>query len=188
MTHRVVFAWLLSVGCLILLAAPGAASDPTPEEIAKDERLQRSVEELRLAIGKWNVVTEFFGEDGSVARTVDGTYEFEWLTPDRVAAGKSVQSADNRTSGILFYIQEKKDKIEMVSVGPDGMLWIMTGPLGERTRYTQEFDTADGGKGQLRFTSYNVQPDSFESRMEYTSDGGKTWTQGNRQVFRRAAK
>lgn len=28
--------------------------------------------------------------------------------------------------------------------------------------------------------------DAFESRMDYSEDGGVTWKQGNRQVFRRA--
>ena len=36
---------------------------------------------------------------------------------------------------------------------------------------------------RLRFTRYNVTPDRFESRMDYSTDGGATWTQGNHQVF-----
>jgi hypothetical protein len=72
----------------------------------------------------------------------------------------------------------------MVSVGRDGMLWTMSGPLGGETRTTQEFTTATG-TAQLRFTRYNVADDSFESRMEYTEDGGKSWKPGNHQVFRR---
>jgi hypothetical protein len=61
----------------------------------------------------------------------------------------------------------------------------MTGPLGSETRTTRPFTSADGGESQLRFTRYNVKPDSFESRMEYTSDGGETWLPGNHQVFTR---
>jgi hypothetical protein len=188
MVLRSVLAMTLSAAGLCLAPGPGSASDPTSEEVAKADRLRLSVQELRHAIGEWEVITEFYGKDGTVARTVNGTYEFEWVTPDRVVAGKSVLPSDDRASGILFYIDEKEDKIEMVSVGPDGRLWIMTGPLGGRTRYTREYETANGGMRQLRFTSYNVQPDSFESKMEYTSDGGKTWMQGNRQMFRRATQ
>jgi len=36
---------------------------------------------------------------------------------------------------------------------------------------------------RLRFTRYNVSQDRFESRMDYSTDGGATWTQGNHQVF-----
>jgi len=39
----------------------------------------------------------------------------------------------------------------------------------------------------MRFTRYNVANDKFESRMEYTDDGGKSWKPGNHQSFRRAA-
>ena len=61
--------------------------------------------------------------------------------------------------------------IEMAAVGADGRLWIMTGPLGGEERLSQEYQTVEGGTGRLRFTRYNVSPDAFESRMEYTEDG-----------------
>ena len=62
----------------------------------------------------------------------------------------------------------------MVSVGADGHLWTMTGPLGGEVRLSQEYETADGGTGRLRFTRFNVGQDTFESRMEHTDDAGKT--------------
>lgn len=89
------------------------------------------------------------------------------------------------SSAILFYVRESDSTIEMVSVGMDGKLWIMTGPAGGDTRYTQPFPTQSGGEGQLRFTRYNVADEGFESRMEWTQDGGETWIQGNHQTFRR---
>ncbi|MDH4260667.1 MAG: hypothetical protein OEW16_10275, partial [Gammaproteobacteria bacterium] len=55
------------------------------------------------------------------------------------------------------------------------------------TRTTPPTPLADGGSMQLRFTRFNVEPDRFESRMEFTLDDGKTWKPGNRQVFIRAA-
>lgn len=148
--------------------------------------LRRSVEQLRTAVGRWNVITEFLNGDGSVARTVDGSYEFEWVVEDRVVAGKNAVPELGMASGILFYINEAEHKIEMVSVGADGKLWIMTGPLGGETRHTQTYPTEDGGEAQLRFTRYNVAPDRFESRMEITRDGGETWHPANHQLFTRA--
>ena len=62
----------------------------------------------------------------------------------------------------------------------------MTGPLGGEERLSQEYPTVGGGEGRLRFTRFNVSPDSFESRMEYTEDGGQSWKPGNHQVFLRA--
>jgi hypothetical protein len=151
-----------------------------------DEELAYSVAELRHSVGDWDVVTEFLANDGSIQQSVEGTYSFAWVVEDRVTTGTNAIPALELRSGILFYVNESKRIIEMVAVGPDGRLWIMTGPLGSDTRYSQEYDDTSGGVGQLRFTRYNVSGDGFESKMEYTDDGGKTWNPGNHQVFRRA--
>jgi hypothetical protein len=167
---------------VLALLVPRVTLSQTPVD---PKALDTSIEELRTAIGRWGVVTEFLNEDGSVARSVTGTYEFSWIIPDRVVAGKSEIPALQQAAGILFYLSESRRAIEMVSVGGDGQLWIMTGPLGGDHRLTQEFRTASGGMRRLRFTRYNVSPDAFESRMEYTDDGGRSWKAGNHQRFRR---
>lgn len=154
---------------------------------ADSAKLQHSVDQLRTSVGEWDVVTEFLNPDGSVARSVTGTYTFNWIVPDRVVAGKSEIPALGQAAGILFYLREQQGEIEMVSVGADGRLWIMTGPLGGEERLSREYRTAAGGTGRLRFTRFNVSADRFESRMEYTEDGGRTWTAGNRQRFVRRA-
>lgn len=152
-------------------------------DVPAQDKLALSVEQLRNAVGRWSVVTEFLNEDGTVARTVKGSYQFEWVVPDRVVMGRAEIPEMKNSSAILFYVSEKKMIIEMVSVHADGHLWIMTGPLGGETRYTQKFKSTDGKDSQLRFTRFNVSADSFESKMEYTEDGGKTWKPGNHQVF-----
>jgi len=81
------------------------------------------------------------------------------VVPDRVVTGRGDILELSQTAGILFYVNEKKAPIEMVSVGADGRLWIMTGPLGSEERMSQEVPTIDGGK---------------------------TWKQGHHQMFRRA--
>lgn len=170
--------WLI-MGC-------GAAAVTQAQTPVDSAAVRHSVEELRGSIGRWNVTTEFLGPDGAVARTVEGTYEFAWIVPDRVVAGRSAQPALGQASGILFYLNAARGLIEMVSVGPDGQLWIMTGPLGGNRRSSQEYTDSSGGTGQLRFTRFNVTSDRFESRMEYTADGGRSWKPGNHQVFQRA--
>lgn len=167
---------LAPIAMTLALAGPSSAADTA---------FDASVDELRQVIGEWDVVTEEINPDGSIARTHDGTYTFEWVIPDRVVSGRAEAPAIDRVSALLFYVSESQEHIEMVSVAADGRLWVMTGELGGDTRYTQTFETQDGGTGQLRFTRYNVSTDSFESRMEYTSDGGATWTLGNHQLFTR---
>ena len=171
-----------SFSLCLLLALPGTALTQEP---ADDPALEHSVEQLRSAIGRWNVVTELLADDGTVARSLAGTYEFSWVVPDRVVSGRSEIPELHQASAILFYVNAAMRQIEMVSVGGDGRLWIMSGPLGGEERLTQEFETTGGGKGRLRFTRFNVSQDAFESRMESTEDGGATWKPGNHQVFRR---
>lgn len=166
---------------LLLAAGPLLAADHPAEE-----RLAAAVEQLRAAAGGWNVVTEFLDPDGSVSSTVEGTYEFEWVVPGRVLTGTSDQPSLGQRSGLLFYVNETEMTLEMVSVGADGRLWVMKGPVGSETRYSQPFTSRDGVESQLRFTRFAVEKDGFESRMEITRDGGKTWLPGNHQVFRRA--
>ncbi len=149
--------------------------------------LEPAVQQLRAAVGTWNVETTQYADDGAVARVACGTYRFDWVVPDRVLAGRSEIPEWKQASGILFYVNERRSTIEMASVGADGHLWVMTGPAGSETRTTPPTSTSDGGTLQLRFTRFNVTPDRFESRMEVSTDGGASWKPGNRQVFKRAA-
>lgn len=166
---------------LLLVLQPLQAGEPAASDFAT------SVEELRAAAGLWNVTTTQYGEDGSAGQVVSGTYRFEWIVPDRVLAGRSDMPELQRSSGILFYVNERRATIEMASVGADGHLWIMTGPAGGDTRTTPDTPLADGRKMRLRFTRFNVTPDRFESRMEVSFDGGTSWSPGNHQIFVRAS-
>ena len=172
------------IACLSMLLAACLTHGQTGGEAKEESKeLKHSVSQLRQSIGDWNVETQFLKPDGRAARTLQGTYHFEWVVEDRVVSGRSSIPELQMASGLLFYVNEATGTVEMVSVGKDGKLWIMTGPLGGETRTTQEYETANGGTGQLRFTRYNVEPDRFESKMEYTSDGRKTWVPGNHQTF-----
>ena len=166
---------------LSLLAMPFAeASESPPSQLAA------AVAQLRQAVGLWDVTTTQYGEDGKVAGVAAGTYRFDWIVPDRVLAGRSDIPQMKQTSGILFYVNERRSTIEMASVGADGHLWVMTGPAGGETRTTAPTPLADGGNMQLRFTRFAVAPDRFESRMEVSLDGGESWKPGNHQLFVRA--
>lgn len=167
---------------LLLASAICAVAQEPPQDAA----LRYAIDQLRSTVGRWNVTTKFLQPDGSIAKTVLGTYEFSWVVPDRVIVGRSEIPELQQASGILFYVNEAGKTVEMASVGADGRLWIMTGPLDGEVRMTEEFKTQAGGVGRLRFTRSHVTADSFESRMEYTEDGGKTWLPGNHQLFRRA--
>ena len=156
MARHLALAALLGLACSVEAQEPAAAS-----------ALRHSVEQLRSSIGRWETTTSYLNEDGSVARAVVGTYEFSWIVPDRVVTGKSEIPELGDASAILFYVSESAGHIEMVSVGRDGNLWIMTGPLGGEERRSQEFRTDAGATAQLRFTRFNVSAEAFESRMNH---------------------
>jgi len=172
---------------LVFVAAAAAPAPAQPAAALDSAALRRSIDELRHVVGRWQVQTEFLNPDGRVARSVAATYRFEWALRDRILVGVTEMPELNSASGILFYVAPNRSAIEMVSVGPDGFLWTMTGAIGGNERRTQPFRTQGGGESRLRFTRYNVSADAFESRMEYTEDDGKTWLPGNHQVFRRVS-
>lgn len=168
---------------LAICTALAVSSAVAGETTAKEEALQASVHGLRGSIGRWNVQTRFLRPDGSAAKTVGGNCEFSWVVAGRVVSGRSEIPQRQQAAGIVFFINETKRTIEMVSVGADGNLWTMTGPLGGNRRMSQEFATANRATRRLLFTPLKVTPEAFESKMEYTDDGGKTWTAGNHQRF-----
>lgn len=179
---RVLPAWRGLTASFLLACAPGTSEALDTPAAAFAE----SVEQLRHVAGRWNVTTTQFRDDGSVAQRLDGTYQFDWIVPDRVLSGGSSTPATGQASGILFYVNEKRATIEMASVGADGHLWVMTGPAGGETRTTPPTPMSDGSKMILRFTRFNVAPHRFESKMEVSTDGGTSWRAGNHQMFVRA--
>lgn len=170
---------------LALVASPARAADSAAADSAAAARLAVGVAQLRHAAGAWDVTTSFLQPDGSVARAVEGTYRFDWVVPDRLLSGRSEIPDLRRSSGLLFYVRPDSAIIQMVSVGADGQLWIMTGPVDGEVRGTPDVAMPDGSVMRLRFARSAVTPDGFESRMEYSTDRGATWAPGNHQRFRR---
>lgn len=167
-----------------LFVAGSAYPATAQDDVAPAEaEVSPAVEQLRHVVGEWDVTTTFYRDDGSSAGAYDGTYAFEWVMPDRIVKGMSTIPAFGGASGLLFYVRDSSGEIEMVSVGPDGQRWVMTGPVDGETRETPIVTRADGSTLKLRFTRFNVAPDRFESRMERSTDGGETWVQGNHQLF-----
>lgn len=168
---------------IIALAAVAAAQTadtparPTP-----------GLTELRYVHGEWDVRTELLNSDGSVARSVEGTYKFSWAIPDAVLHGLARQPQLNSSSALLLYRRPATQEVEMVAVDEQGTRWFMTGKDGSDIRSTEDRKMSDGSTMRLRFTRYGVEPNRFWSKMEYSTDSGKTWAQGNRQRFDRRSK
>ncbi|GEM_PF-951750 len=176
--------WGILPLCAACMAAPALAQEATQAETAQ-QAPGTALQQLRHVVGTWDVVTEFLRSDGSVAGVAEGTYEFAWVVEDKVVQGVSRIPEFGMASGILFYLRPGTNEVEMVSVGADGQLWVMTGPQNSETRQTPVVTMPDGTTLKLRFTRFNVSENRFESRMERSTDGGETWGPGNHQVFMR---
>ena len=172
----------LLAAALLTFPATGVLAQDEPIETV-EEGVSPALAQLRHVVGTWDVTTTFYRPDGTPGRAFPGTYTFEWVMPDKIVQGTSTIPEFGMSSGILFYLRDASDEIEMVSVGPDGQLWTMTGPQDSETRETPVVDMPDGSTLKLRFTRFNVTADRFESKMDRSTDGGETWVQGNHQVF-----
>jgi hypothetical protein len=148
--------------------------------------LDGAVEELRQAVGRWNVTTTRFQDNGAVAGVASGICQFDWVVPDRVLAGRSSIPDWKQSAALLFYLNERKSTIEMASVDADGQLTVMAGAAGADTRATASVKLADGRRMLQRYTRYAVGPDRFESRLETSYDGGRTWKPDLHQLYVRA--
>lgn len=163
---------------LSLFVLPFAeASETAPPALAT------AVQQLRQAAGRWNVTTTRYAENGAVAAVATGTWNFDWVVPDRVLAGRSVIPDWNQTAGMLFYLNERMFTLEMAQVGADGQLVVMSGPAGTETRTTEAIAMQDGRRMLQRHTRYGFTTNRFEAKMELSYDGGANWKPGYHQVF-----
>ncbi|MGQ0385165.1 MAG: hypothetical protein ACT4UP_10850 [Gammaproteobacteria bacterium] len=180
-SNRLPVSWRNLSASLVLAFAPlsGEAMETAASSLAE------GVDQLRHAVGTWNVTTIRYREDGKVAERLNGTYQFEWVVPDRVVSGRANIPSIGPMSGLLFYYNERRGTLEIASVGADGQLVVMTGAPGEELR-TSAPPAADGSKRQLRFTRFNVERNCFESRLDVSTDGGASWRPGNHLRFVRA--
>ena len=145
--------------------------------------LASAVQQLRQAAGHWNVTTTRYGENGAVAGVASGTWHFDWVVQDRVLSGRAIIPDWKHTTGMLFYVNERRSTLEMASVDADGQLLVMSGAAGAEIRTTSAIALPDGRPMLQRHTRYGIAADRFESRMETSYDGGTSWKLGHHQLF-----
>ncbi len=181
-SDRIPASWRNLSAAFVLACSPFAAEAMETSASA----LAEGIDLLRQTVGTWNVTTTQYRDDGTVARKVNGTYQFDWVVPDRVVSGRSSIASLGEMSGILIYVNERCSTLEMAQVDADGQLTVMSGNARSDLRTTAAVTRPDGSKVQLRVTRFNVGPDRFESRLDVSIDGGENWRPGSHQRFVRA--
>ena len=87
--------------------------------------------------------------------------------------------------GLWFY-NTADERFYLISVsGETGELWTMSGSLDEWTITSRPKPRPGGSEVIIRFHHYEVTDDAFRATMEYSRDGGATWTVGYRQRMTR---
>ncbi|MBX3703691.1 MAG: hypothetical protein KF822_07955 [Steroidobacteraceae bacterium] len=181
-SSRILPSWRSLPASLLLACSPlGAEAMETPASA-----LAEGIDQLRQTVGTWNVTTTQYRSDGTIARKVSGTWQFEWVVPDRVISGRSVIPALGEISGMLFYVNERRAALEFAQVDADGQLRVLSGGTGGELRTAGPVAAADGSSVQLRMKRFNVAADCFESRVEVSTDGGASWRPDQHQRFVRA--
>lgn len=144
-----------------------------------------AVQELRLAAGHWNVTTTRYRDNGSVAGVATGTWQFEWVVPDRVLAGRYKIPDWKESAAVLLYVDASREALEMAAVGADGELVVMSSPASLGTHARRQAKAPEP-RALTRFTRFSIAEDRFEAKVERSLDGGRTWRPSEHHLFVRA--
>ena len=173
------FACLLG---LLLLAMPIQGQAPREEEPLPPEARQR----LDYAIGDWVSRTEGLNQRGEVVRTSFSEDQRRFVIENRVVEITGVMRESGKTFRAWEYYDERAGRYSLTSINREGQLMTMSGELGGEFQWASEpQERPNGDTFILRFTHYDIEPDSFKALGEYSRDGGETWTPFSRQHLTR---
>ena len=160
-------------------ALPDSALPPIPAEAKR--RMEHS-------LGHWEVRAEHFDAEGKVVRTSGWENSAEYLLEGRLVLLTHNAPKLGSISKTLVFYSDSEEKWYLVDVNQKGDLWILSGDLDREVITSEPKKREDGRTVIIRFTHENIKDDSFEALMEYSYDGGASWTKGSRQYLTRTKK
>lgn len=164
---------------LLLLASVAAASpDPGPASA--------EMEPFAPLAGDWDCATFSPQQDGSV-REGRARWRFWWILDghalmDEWRAPKPDGSGEFVGVNIRQWDRhEQRYHAAWLEIG--NLHWRSYACRWDDGVFTMlgDAEAPDGRKGLSRITFHDIRPDAFSWRMDWSSDGGATWTEG---VFR----
>ena len=172
--------WMILGLCILAMPAYGQTSQeetPFPEEARR---------RLDYTVGSWVSKTESLDKNGKVVRTTYSETERRFVIDDRVVEISGVTKETGQSFRAWEYYDVEKGLYTLTSIDREGRLFTMSGELGEEFRWTSENrKRADGSSFAMRFTHYDIEPDSFTALGEISGDGGRTWRAFLRQYLTR---
>lgn len=172
--------WILATLCLSVFTprtSAQAQAAPLPEV---------AIERLEYAIGEWDIRSENLDVSGAVTGTTESGQIATWLVPGRIVQMRD-RDSDGSGGGRSWWVYDARANAwTLVSIGvDDGSVWVLKGNLAEWRITSEPRDRPNGGQAMIRFTHYDIEPDSFWALMELSLDLGKTWTPRYRQHLTR---
>ncbi len=155
-----------------LLGGPvltGASAAPTPDtqapEIVFYDRL----------IGTWDVVYDLYDKDGKV-RHLPGQVTYAWIL-----GGQALQETWSDVDGkavkpygtTISYLDTKHGRWNATWIYPEAAMTMLVS--GKEVAGSMVLTGRDADGALQRWTTGEVQADSFVGRYESSSDDGKTW-------------
>jgi len=180
-------ALLLTLGAWQVPAAAGEADDAGRASLARMPKGELpgipevAHERMRYLNGRWKVRTEFLDPNGKVIQTTNYLSEAHWLIQDRVVLLTHDAPEQGVLSKAMVFWSTDDKKFELVDVNQKGELWFLSGDLDEEVFTSAPKKMPNGRDIILKFTHFNIQPETFEVYMEYSYDDGATWTRGQHQ-------
>ena len=142
-------------------------------------------ERLEHALGRWHVRADFYDSQANVVRTVEWENEAHYVIEGRLVLLTHDAPSLGMLSKTFLYYGQDDGKLHLVDVNQNGDLWLLSGDQDGSVIRSQPKKRADGHEIVIRFTHENVEPDSYEARMDYSLDNGKTWRLSQRQYLTR---
>lgn len=175
--------WMILGLVILTMPADGQTrEDETPLPAQARSRLD-------YAIGLWASKTERLDRMGEVIRTTYSEDERRFAIEDRVVEISGVLKETGETFRAWEYYDVRNGKYSLTSIDREGRLVTMSGELGDQFRWTSApRETPDGGSYLMRFTHFDIEPDSFTALGELSRDGGRTWRAFTRQFLTRRSE
>lgn len=162
---------------VLLFIPPLAQATELPEEARN---------RIDYLVGTWDVYDDELDDDGNVIGTTHSVNITGYFLGDSVLVTTIVPDDGPIRKTIRFYDKGTETFYE-ISVGTEGDLYILSGGLDQ---YVMNFKSRRMREGRYplgRFIHTNIEPDSFEAKLDVSYDDGRTWERmkRNQRLVRR---
>jgi hypothetical protein len=173
----------LALACAALLAPWAGHAQPDLAEVP--EEAARRFEHI---LGRWSSTWEWIGPDGEAVGTERGTETARWAVEGRlVELTTEIEGRPGPSKAWMFW-SAPAGLFHLVSVGPNGDLWTLSGGLEEFVITSEPRLQPDGRTMVIRISHGEESEDRLTAVMEYRYPPAEAWSVGFRQTLVRTTR